>query len=178
MAAPHFQGSLSILDYERDTSTVSFLPFGLGVGGILDFPTASTNGDEIKDALDFFTIGTITQTRITAVYPESSIVPPTDKAANNASKFLFTLEDTVEYLGALNTAPNPKFGSKFKLEVPCADDSLMTNNSKILNLTDAGIAAQVAILEANLRSPWNFATVNGDGAAVRVLEIRRVGRNV
>lgn len=180
MAGTYALGAVSIKDYEGDTSVVSLYPtFMDPLDGQIDFGIGTQNLDELKDAIQTIIIGKVVRSQFSVLYPEADQTLPTNKEANNASKWLITYVDTVEYLDELNAVPNPGFNEPLKLTLPTANGALLVGNEKKLRLDTAGVIANfVAAFQANQRTKFNKGTVNGDGAAVRILSIERVGRNV
>lgn len=143
MARPISQSSQTLQDYgtpgsgsgaEKSswafwTSTLSAANFTAQTGLISALFTA---------ALDI-TVGSQAGTRILAAATVSSVVN-TNPLAQRENKWLVRYHDSV--------------GTKFTLEIPTADLSLLDTGTEFLNLADGGpIAAFVTAFEAVVKSP-------------------------
>lgn len=168
-------GSIVIEDYSKERSTFNPNVQDLDAAGAL-FGSISTDLDEIKDAIQPLIRGVIRHSTLSFKYPESDD-PVTDVEAARETKWLVTYRDTTEYLGALNTVPNPGFNQLFSFEIPTAKRSLLSGNSDTLDITTGGSVGAVAkaALEPNIRSPYNRAA--SGTPTNRIEEIKFVGRN-
>lgn len=162
------KGGFTIEDYSREKSTIS-----VNIGGLTAANTVAKHAalDTLKGAISDITLGEIRKTTVTESFAESSALV-TDTNAQRESKWLVTLVDDTQFLDGGNTINNVGFGSRFTVEVPTADDALLTGNSDYLTLEDGGvIAAFCAALAAVANSPTG-------GNEVHVESIKIVGRNL
>lgn len=166
-------GAIQVEDYAGQTAAINPNLQDLDAAGLL-YGSIATDLDELKDGIIPLMRGKVRFASVSFKFPDTDD-PVTDVEAARESKWLVSYRDTTEYLGALNTVPNPGFNQIFTFEIPTAKRSLLDDNEEYLDLTDTVPAAAIAAIEPNIRSPYNRAAA-GTPTNV-VLSIKYVGRN-
>lgn len=174
---PSANGTIVIEDYGGEISTTGVNLQDVNPAGS-NYGSVTQDLDEIKDGLIMLITAIIRHALLNVKFPESS-APVTDPNAQRELKWLITYTDTTQYLGTGNTVENPGFNKPFSFEVACPDLSLLPDaNTDKLDLTDVTVAAAIALIEPNIRSPYNRAVAAGITPTNRIDEIRLVGRNI
>ena len=170
------RGFISVSDHENEKSQVLVWVQDVGAG---NYGSVTQDLDELKDAIDTISIGTVGQAGFTKTFPEAGGYPSTNSAAQRETKWLVTYQDAVPYLDALGTIANPGYLKIFTADIPCADLSLLPDGKSELDLADGGVVeAFVDAWEANARTPYNHTSAYVQAVRVTVLSIKHVGRNV
>jgi len=160
-------GSLTMLDYDRETSTMQF-----NTGNItaLSLPGALTQFGALRDAVGDITNGTISAESLNVFNTRLSNTPPADENAQRERKWLVSYEDVTAFFDApVNAIPNEAFGRRYTVEIPCADyEGRLLPNTDQADLANADIVAFVDAFEDLCKSPA--------GGAVNVLQLTAVGR--
>ena len=147
---------LTFLDYDRETSTMRVNT------AELDPATVLTIGAEVavfRAAVAGISGGTLKAERFTQFSNQLSNVPPTNQFYQRETKWLVRYQD--------NTTLDI-----YRSEVPCANLSLLSNNSKFLDITTA--LSPGAVFKAEFE---NFV-LSEEGNAVTVLSVQQVGANL
>ncbi len=146
---------ISILDYDAEVSHVQFQ--GVSMGSV-NFAAQEALQNTLETALNAITIGTIhKRTRLASSAVISSTLP--GAGAQRELKWLVSYHDDVT-------------GKKYRLEIPCADTSLLESNGPRLDPSSGAYTDFKAAFEAYV--------VQGEAPdnAVVLDEIRLVGRNL
>lgn len=149
-------------DGERAGTTVLWSPVDE-----TNFVAAFANMQILQARIDALTLGTLAERTVT-FRTRLSNAAATNPQAQRETKWLVTYEDVTAELAA--GVPNPGFGKIFTLEIPCADLSLLKANSDEIDYSNAAFTNFKTTFEAHARSPY--------GGAVRILNMRHVGRNI
>jgi hypothetical protein len=169
-------GFIQIEDYSGQRSSVNPNLQDMDAAGTV-FGSISQDLDEIKDGIALLIRGIIRYSKLSLEYPESAD-PVIDVEANREGKWELTYRDNTPYLGAASTVANPGYNHLFKLEIPCADRSLLGPNTEFLDLEDPAVEPSVTALEPNIRSPYNRATAQAVTPSNIIVQIKYVGRNL
>lgn len=173
------KGYVTTEDYSQEVSTVSFWLQDIGAA---NFASVTQDLDEVKDAIDAFSLARVKNAGFNKTYPESSATVA-DPTAQRERKALVIYEDTTPYIDdPTNTVANPGFGKLFQLEIPAPrmfeDDgttSVLVSGTDLYDLTSTAVSAFVAVMEPNIRSPYNHTST---APSVSIRKIVHVGRNV
>jgi hypothetical protein len=169
-------GVIQVEDYDGEKSSVHFNLQDIDLGE-LNYGSVAQDLDELKDSVLTVTRGVVRHAALTVKYNESGAAV-TDVEAAREGKWLVTYRDTTQYLDSLNVIENPGFNNLYKVEIPCADRTLLEANSDEADLTEAVVWAPfVTSLEANLRSPTNRSAQFGVTPTNKIVSIKYVGRN-
>lgn len=123
-----------------------------------NYPTIDAALDDLRVAIEAVSLGVVKSEGRYYEYTTSIITPPSDENAQREDKWLVSGHDDTQEL-------------PWKMEIPCADDSLLSAvNRKSMDPESAEYAALVAAIEA--------VAVNNNGNAIVVDSITRVGRNL
>lgn len=161
------RASIAVADHENQKSDVLVWVQDVGAA---NFASVTQDVDEIKDAIDTISLGSIGAASLTKSYPEVASYPSGDPQAQRQTKWLVTFQDVMQFLDEANTIANPGYLKVFTSEIPCADLSLLPAGKSELNLTDAGVVqAFVAAWEANVRSPYNHT--HGHTGAIEKIKV-------
>lgn len=162
-------GSFTLLDYDRESSTMHFNTAAITA---VSLPGTLTAFGNLRTAIGNISVGTVASEALYVNRSKLSNVPPADPNAQRERKWLVSYEDTTEFFDpGVDSIPNAGFGSVFSVEVPCADFSgthLLTNSADA-DLTDPDIAAFKTAFEAIARSPY--------GGAVNVIRMQAIGKS-
>lgn len=173
------KGFVTTIDFSQEKSTVSFWVQDVGAA---NYGTVTQDIDEVKDAIDAFSLASVKQSGFNKSFPESS-ANPTDPTAQRERKALVVFEDTTAFIDdPTNTVANPGHGKLFQLEIPAPrlfeDDgttSCLVAGSDLYDMNSTAVQALITGLETNIRSPYNH-TATAPTIAIR--KIVHVGRNV
>lgn len=178
-------GSVTIQDYNGEISTVTVNLQRLAPASLAaDFLSVTQDMDEIKDTILEIIRGKVRKTQVTVVFDEDDD-PVTDKEATREGKWLVTYKDTTRHLDGANAIENPGYGKLFTFEIPTAKRSLLPGatvgeslrDELPLDLPMAGDTTLKGNLEANIRSPYNWAAAAGVTPTNEVISVKFVGRN-
>jgi hypothetical protein len=147
--------TISILDYDKETSTVAIRGDDVTAG---TFTAQEALSDAIVTAISGVSLGTLYKNERTYAVNESAKTPPAAKFAQRETKWLVSYTD--------NT--NPTGDGSF--EIPCADLDLLVGNSKELPLGSGAGAALVSALQAGMVSKL--------GNPITITRVIHVGRNI
>lgn len=172
---PATNGSIKIIDYAGVASYVNPNLHDMDAGGTT-FGSISQDLDEIKDGVILLIDGVVRESKMSIAYPETGGAPTID--ATRKGKWLVRYLDTTPYLGAASTVANPGFNKVFTLEIPTANRDLLDDNEDELDLDDTDVAAAIAAIEPNIRSPFNRATAQAVTPSNEIISITYVGRNL
>lgn len=173
------KGFVTTEDFSGEVSTISFWVQDVGAS---NYASVTQDIDEVKDAIDAFSLARIKQAGLTKTFPENQ-ASATDPNAQRERKALVIYEDITPYIDApTNTVANPGFGKLFQLEIPAPrmyeDDGntpIMVIGTDLYDLSSVAVGELVAGLEPNIRSPYNHTSTQ---PAVAIRKIVHVGRNV
>lgn len=165
---------VTVEDYDGETSNVVVNLQDVAPGAGYD--SLMADADEIEQGIDALTIGVIRGYKISTQH-QGSTAAVTNIQAARESKWVVTYRDTTELLNATPGLGNPGYNKLFSFEIPCADRTLLAGGSDELDLTAPAIAAAIALLEPNIRSPYNRGAA-GLTPTNDIVSIRFVGRNL
>lgn len=157
------------VDGKEEISSTSFYVQDITA---LNYGSVTQDIDEVKDAIITVIRGEVREVGFTKTFPESASLV-TDAEAHRESKWLVVYKDTTVEIAT--GVPNAGFGKLFNFEVPTA---LLTGvtavNSDLMDLsTEPGLSFK-ADIEANVRSPYNWAATT---PTIQVQRVVHVGRN-
>lgn len=167
--------SITYMDYDGETSAISFL-----IPTLSDAPAsddlADTSGElrALRDAINAITLGRWIKNQINSIDFEIA-TPADDKNAQRENKWLVTYMDNESSFGT-PPIPNPGYGRKFTMEIPCADLSVLPDGG--------GPAARFLDIETDpspgrtLKLAIEDLVLAASGGNVLVLSIEHVGRNI
>jgi len=148
------QYGLTLMDYSKEESTLRVNTISINAATI----TAQEGlALAFRTALAGISIGAIRAERLIAYSNDLAGAPPGSVYAQRENKWLVTYEDTTSH-------------KLYKMEVPCADLSILATNSDEINYSDVLVTAFIVAFEAFVVSPT--------GGATNVLTIKFVGRNL
>ena len=173
---PLSNGNIMIEDFNGETSTVNINLQDMDALGTA-YGTITQDMDEIKDGVIALIRGVVRDTGVSFKYLESGD-DVDDVEAAREGKWLVTYIDNTPFLFTGNTSPNPGYGRRFSFEIPTANRTLLPLNKDELDLADPDIAAAVALIEPNIRSPYNRSASGGIVPVNVIVSIKYVGRNV
>lgn len=163
-------GSFTLMDYDRETSTMNF---ATGPITVATLPAALTQFGALRTAIQGITVGTVAAESLYVNRTKLSNTPPADPHAQRERKWLVTYEDATEYFDApTNSIPNAGFGKVFNVEIPTADfgiADILLPNSGDANLTLLPMSQFITAFENLVHSPYN--------GAVSVIRIQAIGRS-
>jgi hypothetical protein len=158
-----------MLDYSREKRG-----FSIATGEVtaVSLPGLLTEVGDLRSAIEGITLGVVSDESLSVFNTNLSNTPPANALAQVESCWLVTYEDNLPFFDdPVNAIPNEGFGRLFTLTIPTAEIAAagrLAPNSDIAVLTEGGMAAFVAAMEATARSPY--------GGTVNVVEVRHVGR--
>lgn len=161
------QAGFSFVDYDNETSSVSFGIYPITAANL---PGFLTDWGNLRGAVGAITLGVISYERAQVFNDKLSAAIPANQSAQRELKWLVRGYDERQFLDAANTIQNPNYQQIFTMELPCADTSKLQTNSDLADPADPDIAAFVTEIEKLWRS-------DSDGQ-IRVIDIRIVGRNI
>jgi len=170
-------GFVTIRDFNGEVSTTRFwLPNITSV----NWTGVTQDLDEIADAIaDGGMIrGEVIDVGYTQSFPRSSAAV-TDEEAQREKKWVVHYTDTNEFLDAPGAIPNPGYNKKFTFEIATAlltGHMVSGSGEDLADLDEPEVAAMVAALEANVRSPYNNQTAYGTAPFIRIDKIVYAGR--
>lgn len=168
---------ISLTDHENEKSGTQIWVQDVGVS---NYGSVTQDIDELKDAIDTISIGTITESGFGKSFPELGGFPSTDPQSQRETKWLITYQDVIQFLDGANTIANPGYLKIFTTEIPCADLSLLPAGQDELDITAGVGLAFCNVFNPNARSPYNNSSAAAPIAPshfVKVLSIKHVGRN-
>lgn len=172
------RATVAIADHEDERGTVLVWVQDIGAA---NYASVTQDIDEIKDAIDGITRGTVREAGFSKVFPEGTGYPSTDPTAQRETKWLVTYQDNMQFLDELNTIANPGYLKIFTAEIPTADTDLLPDGKDELVLTTAGVILTfVNAWQTNVRTPYNHTNGKTTPPATFnvVLSVKHVGRNV
>jgi hypothetical protein len=155
MAQPHY--SLTLTDYEGTPGDVQV---NTGLVTALTLPGLLTQIGALRTAIDNITIGIPAKENQTVFDTILSQDKPTDPNAQRGNKWLVIYHDNTQFFDApVNAIPNAGYLKPFRIMIPTADNSLLADNEKDLDLTvNPGLAFKTAF-EAIAKSPYGGSVV-------------------
>lgn len=172
------RASIALADHENEKSNVLVWVQDIGAA---NYASVTQDIDEIKDAIDGITLGTVLDAGFTKSFPETSGYPSGDPEAQRETKWLVTYQDNMQFLDELNTIANPGYLKVFTAEIPTANLALLPAGKDELVLTTAGVILDfVNSWQTNVRTPYNNSNGKTTPPATfnLVLSIKHVGRNI
>jgi len=171
------KGFLKIRDYDGEISTMTFnLPDITAV----NWAGVTQDIDEIADEIaeGGMILGEVVEVGYTQVWQRSAAAVSNENAQRE-NKWLVGYTDICQYLDATaNLVPNPGYGKSFTIEIATADlTEHLVAGTDLADMNNAEVAALVAVIEANVLSPYAWTKMH-TGSATRVDYIKHVGRNV
>jgi len=155
MPQPHY--SLSIRDWDKKSGDVQI---NTGLVTALTLPALLTQIGALRTAIDGITIGVLANESQTVFDTILSQDVPTDQNAQRGNKWLVSYHDNTQFFDApVNAIPNDAYLRKFRVMIPTADNTLLADNSRFLDLTvNPGLAFKTAF-EAMAKSPAGGSVV-------------------
>lgn len=147
------QYSYSQRDWEGDIGTSTF-----NTGAVTPTSLAGllTQIGNLRTAIQGLTIGapaSETQSVFDTILGQDDASTPD---AQRGNKWLVHYHDSLAFFDApLNAIPNAGYLKPFEVSLPCADNSLLADNEKFLDITVNPGLAFVTAFEAMARSPYN-----------------------
>lgn len=162
-------GSFTLLDHNREQSTMSFYTGNITA---VSLPGTLTDFGALRTAIEGITLGVVSKESLKVFDTPLANDPPADQNAQRERKWLVVYEDSLPFFDApVNAIPNEGYRKRFTCEIGTADIAgRLIPNTDRADLTNTGIASFVTAFENIARSPY--------GGTVNVLEIRAVGRNI
>jgi len=155
MPQPHY--SLSLRDWEGSVGDVQV---NTGVVTALTLPGLLTQIGALRTAIEGITIGVAAAENQTVFDTLLSQDLPTSEYAQRGNKWLVSYHDNTQFFDApVNAIPNEAYLRKFRIMIPTADNSLLEDNEKRLDLTAGAGLAFVTAFEAMAKSPAGGAMV-------------------
>jgi hypothetical protein len=162
---------LKIRDYDGETTTTNIHLTPLLSDGS-NYAAIETAANNIKAAVENMILGTVEQAQLVHVFDENITPTVADPNAQREVKWLVTMQDTTQYLDAANTVVNPGYGKVWQFEIGTAELAELAPNSD--EADPAGDVSTLKLqLEANARSPWNYAAASPTQS---LISVRHVGR--
>lgn len=167
------QAFISWKDYDAESSDTSFAVQDVGAA---NYASVTQDIQEVRTAMQAVSLATAQEDGFRKTFPQSFDLPD-DPNAQRERRWSVKMRDTTPFLAALSTVANPGYGKTFTFTIPGAKieaDSLLEHTDIADVVNNTAMAALVASLNANIRSPWNHTAV---APATEVVEILLVGRN-
>ena len=143
--------TLSIRDWDKKIGTVQV---NTGVVTALTLPGLLTQLGALRTAIDGIVIGVIQKESQTVFDTLLSQALPASQNAQRGNKWLVSYHDNEQFFDPpVNAIPNEGYLQKYRVMIPCADNTLLTDNDTFLDLTaGVGLAFKTAF-EAVAVSP-------------------------
>jgi len=155
VAQPNY--SLSIRDWDGKLSDTQVLT---GAVTAVSLPALLTQIGNLRDAIDDVTIGVLANEKQTVFNTILSQDLPTSEFAQRGNKWIVFYHDNTQFFDApVNAIPNAGYLKPFHFEIACADNSLLDDNSTVLDISAGVGAALVTAIEAMARSPYGGSVV-------------------
>lgn len=159
--------TFSFVDYDGETSSTTVITTG---GTSVNLTQKAVDMNLLVAAIEGLILGEVTKTEYRALQTALSSTLPTDVNAQRERKYLVTYTDTTEFLDApTNAIPNPGFGKKFNIELPCADLSQLQAGKDTVDITTGAGATFKTAFETLARTPY--------GGVPSVVSIKHIGKN-
>lgn len=166
-------GSFTLLDYNREKSTVNF-----NVAAITgtSLPGTLTEFGALRTAIEGISLGAVSDEALYVNRTKITNIPPANPTAQRERKWLVQYEDVTEFFDpGVNAIPNAGYKKLFNVEIACANleadgsgDRLLPNSDEA-DMTHPTIDGFVTAFEQLARSPY--------GGQINVVRITAVGRN-
>lgn len=153
-------GTLSIEDWDGKTGQTSI---NTGPITAANYTAKHAAIDAYGTAVEGIISGELRKITVTEVFAKSSD-PVASSAAQRHVKWVVTYRDDTEFLDVGDTINNVGYGRLFTIEIPTADLSLLTNNSRLLDIT-GGVGLAYANAFAGVQ---NSPTGGNECSVVRV----------
>ena len=149
MPLPHY--SLTLRDWEGSLGDTQV---NTGAVTAISLPALLTQIGALRSAIEAITIGVAAQESQTVFDTILSQDMPTSEFAQRGNKWLVSYHDNTQFFDPpLNAIPNEGFLRKYRVMIPTADNSLLEDGEKRLDLTTGVGATFKAAFEAIARSP-------------------------
>lgn len=155
MAQPHY--SLSLRDWEGSVGDVQV---NTGLVTALTLPGLLTQIGALRTAIVGITIGVASSESQNVFDTILSQDKPTSPNAQRGNKWFVAYHDNTQFFDApVNAIPNAGYLKPFHIMIPTANNTLLADNEKDLDLTaGAGLAFKTAF-EAIAKSPYGGSVV-------------------
>lgn len=149
--------TLTITDYEGSKGTMEV---NTGIVTALTLPTLLTQVGALRTATQDLIRGVIANEQQDVFNTILSQALPSDQDAQRGNKWLVSYHDNTQFFDApVNAIPNDAYLRKFRVMIPTADNSLLTDNENDLDITaGVGLAFKTAF-EAVAKSPAGGSVV-------------------
>lgn len=136
MSKPISRGAVSFRDYSNEISHTRYNVATLTPG---NFAAVTANMATLNAAIVAVTLGRLAKHEIVAVDAIDSALPGATVDSQREKKWLLRYHDSL--------------GSKFKMEIPCADLSILATNSDFADPANAAVIALAAAFNGFVISP-------------------------
>jgi len=158
---------LTFRDYEGSLGTTEI---NTGLVTALTLPALLTQVGDLRTAIDAIVIGVIADERQTVFNTILSQDYPASQNAQRGNKWVVYYHDTTQFFDApVNAIPNAGYLKPFHIMIPTADNTLLADNEKDLDITANPGLAFVTAFEAVAKSPY--------GGSVAVDKIEQLNVN-
>ena len=149
MPLPHY--SLTLRDWEGSLGDIQV---NTGAVTAISLPALLGQIGALRTAIENITIGVAANESQTVFDTILSQDVPTSEFAQRGNKWLVSYHDNTQFFDApLNAIPNESYLRKYRVMIPTADNALLEDSEKRLDLTvNPGLAFKNAF-EAIARSP-------------------------
>lgn len=155
MPQPHY--SLTLRDWEGSLGDVQI---NTGIVTALTLPGLLTQIGALRTAIEGLTIGVPASENQTVFDTLLSQDLPASEYAQRGNKWLVSYHDNTQFFDApVNAIPNESYLRKYRVMIPTADNSLLEDNEKRLDLTAGAGLAFVTAFEAMAKSPAGGSVV-------------------
>lgn len=150
MAQPHY--SLSLRDWEGSVGDVQI---NTGLVTALTLPALLTQIGALRTSIEGITIGVASNESQNVFDTILSQDLPASEYAQRGNKWFVSYHDNTQFFDApVNAIPNAGYLKPFHIMIPTADNSLLEDNVKLLDITTgAGLTFKTAF-EAMAKSPY------------------------
>ena len=162
-------GSFTLIDYNREKSTVNFNIAAITAASL---PGTLTQFGALRTAIEAITLGPVSDEALYVNRTKITNVPAIDPSAQRERKWLVQYEDVTQFFDdPVNAIPNAGYKKLFNVELATADltGNRLLPNSDEADLTEDSIAAFIGAFETLVKSPY--------GGDINIVRITAVGRN-
>lgn len=149
--------TVSIRDWDKKIGTVQV---NTGLVTALTLPALLTQIGALRTAIDNISIGVIANEKQEVFDTILSDATPASAFAQRGNKWLVIYHDDTQFFDPpVNAIPNDAYLVKYRVMIPCADNSLLAANNTFLDITaGVGLAFKTAF-EAIAKSPAGGSVV-------------------
>lgn len=148
---------VTIRDYEGSLGTTEI---NTGLVTALTLPALLTQIGALRTAIDGLVIGVIANERQTVFNTILSQDLPVSEFAQRGNKWIVYYHDDTQFFDApVNAIPNAGYLKPFNIMIPTADNTLLDDNTKVLDISVNPGLAFVTAFEAMAKSPYGGSVV-------------------